>query len=576
MKNYNSLLQKIVCLSLMIVSSIIVTAQSIYISEDIQDWTNRTKYGEYTQTIAVGSSTGDVILTNCIVASGAVAREECSVGRIQIRETDGVVELPEVPSVSIVKLGLVAGAQDREISLQYYKDNTWTNLCVIDNISAEGKLFSFNLNLDVPTRLRLTAASKTVYLHDIEILGGESNCISSNLHFQVSDTITKYVGNANFVISALTDNKIADITYSSSNPKVATVDAKTGEVKVLSIGTTKIQALQKEGSYEDVDYCMASASYILKVGLESKALLSVERTFTDFKTYAGGKCTATLTVKGANLKSNIMLALKGKDALSFKLSETSLIPVDGIVDNKEITISYEPYVAKADIATLVISSNSALGIEIELLGSATNLVGEGTENNPFLVSDVKALNNRYASSSKYWVQGYIVGIPTQGNTNGNLTIVKNELPFVGQTAIAIADIENEQDLSKMVGVQLPKGSIRDALNLEDNAGNFNKKILVYGTLEAYFSNAPGIKNVTEYQFDLTSVHSSNEANTKVFVDNKSIIVDVESGSEVQIYNLLGKQLYNSFMDKGKHQIHHLETGVYIVKIANFVTKICLF
>ena len=576
MKNYNSLFRKITFLSLMMASSIIITAQTIHISEDIQDWTSRTKYGEYTQTIAVGSSTGDVMLTNCIIASGAAAREECSAGRIQIREADGVVELPEVPSVSIIRLGLVAGAQDREISLQYYKDNIWTNLCVIDNISTEGKLFSFNLNLDQPTKLRLTAASKTVYLHDIEVLGGESNCISSNLHFQVSDTTTKYVGDENFVIPALSDNQSTDITYSSSNPKIATVDAQTGEVKVFSIGTTKIEALQKEGSFDDVDYCMTSASYVLKVDLSSKTLLSVERTFTDFKTYAGGKCTATLIIKGANLKSNVNLTLKGKDALSFKLSETSLTPIDGIIDNEEITISYEPYVAKEDIATLVIASNSASGIEIELIGSATNLVGEGTEDNPFFVSDVKALNNRYASSTKYWVQGYIVGIPTQGNANGDLTIVKNELPFVGQTAIAISDAQSEQDLSKMVGVQLPKGKIRDALNLEDNPDNFDKKILVYGTLEAYFSNAPGVKNITEYQFDLTSVDLFNETNTKVYANDKSLVFDMQTGGEVQIYSLLGKQLYSNFMDAGTHQIHNLETGIYIVKIANFATKICLF
>jgi hypothetical protein len=50
-----------------------------------------------------------------------------------------------------------------------------------------------------------------------------------------------------------------------------------------------------------------------------------------------------------------------------------------------------------------------------------------------------------------------------------------------------------------VPVQLPSGTIRSALNLVDNPGNYGKKITVNATLSAYFSRV-GLRSVTEYAF----------------------------------------------------------------------------
>lgn len=550
-------------------------SQRMYVCEDIQSWTNQNKYGNYTQSITVGSSEADLKLFNCIVANGAATREECSAGRVQIREQEGIVEFPEIPSITTIKLGLVAGSDGREIKLQYLEGNEWIDAVTIDDISKEGKLFVYNLEFDKPTRMRLTQASKTVYLHDIIIIGGDNGCESPNLHFNLTDTVTKFVGDTPFTIEVISDNKTGEIVYSSSNPKVASIDSETGEVNPMSIGITRIHAIQKESEDDGVLYCMANASYILRVTLDGKGLLSVERTFTEFVTYAGGSCSTTFILKGTNLTANVNLELKGKDADNFKLSHTKFVPVNGVVDNEEVTITYSPYVAKEDLAYLSISSYSSDGIEIELVGKAIELHGEGTAEEPFSVSDVKALNNNYASKTKYWVTGFIVGVPTQGNADGHLSMVRIEAPFVGTTTMALADKQFEEDFKKMIGVQLPKGAMRDALNLEENPDNYNKQVSVLGTLEAYFSNAPGVKNLTDFNFGPTTVEKYQASNVKVYTFDSSIHVEMENAANVTVYNLLGKQVYNNNMEAGKNTIHNLKSGVYVVKTQDFVTKVCL-
>jgi hypothetical protein len=55
------------------------------------------------------------------------------------------------------------------------------------------------------------------------------------------------------------------------------------------------------------------------------------------------------------------------------------------------------------------------------------------------------------------------------------------------------------DLSKCIGVQLPYGTVRDGLNLQDNPGNLGKAVLLKGDVLKY-SGVAGLKTVTEYKF----------------------------------------------------------------------------
>lgn len=116
------------------------------------------------------------------------------------------------------------------------------------NLNAEGtatvtakqkKFFSLSINLsncDVSTKLRI-ATTKVTYIDDITVTGEASSDWKYNpesVNVTYGDKFTAPVLNTNGYNGA--------ITYTSSNPSVATVDASSGEVSILAVGETTITA----------------------------------------------------------------------------------------------------------------------------------------------------------------------------------------------------------------------------------------------------------------------------------------------------------------------------------------------
>lgn len=289
----------------------------------------------------------------------------------------------------------------------------------------------------------------------------------------------------------------------------------------------------------------------------------------------GASSTSTIHVSGINLTANVSLAVSGKNANRFSVSPTSLTHTGGVVENTEVTITYTPAAETADTATLTVSSAGASSVVFELTGKGVILTGTGTTENPFTVADVKKLNNSFASATKYWVRGYIVGVPSAGNAEGNLTTVDLEPEFTGATAIALADAETETDLTKMIGVQLPTGAVRTALNLVDNPANYKKLVKVYGTLEAYFTAAPGVKNVSEYAFIETSLPKVDANDFKVYTSAGKLQVDAVESSEIVVFDVIGKQIYKGLLQAGNNAINLPHRGVMVVKINNSTAKVVL-
>ena len=102
----------------------------------------------------------------------------------------------------------------------------------------------------------------------------------------------------------------------------------------------------------------------------------------------------------------------------------------------------------------------------------TNLVGDGTETNPYTVEDVLALNN--TSKGPHYVKGFIIGQVNGASISSGLD---TEAPFVGSTNsdgsiatqgtnLMIAGVAG--DTINIVAVQLPKGSLRDEFNLVEH------------------------------------------------------------------------------------------------------------
>ena len=124
----------------------------------------------------------------------------------------------------------------------------------------------------------------------------------------------------------------------------------------------------------------------------------------------------------------------------------------------------------------------------------TPSTGAGSESEPYSVSDV--LSGK-ASGTSVWVDGYIVGwvdgktLSDGAKFNADATVATN---------ILLAASADETDLSKCIPVQLPSGTVRNALNLQNNPGNYKKKVALKGSIEKYFG-ASGVKSVSDYKLD---------------------------------------------------------------------------
>ena len=111
--------------------------------------------------------------------------------------------------------------------------------------------------------------------------------------------------------------------------------------------------------------------------------------------------------------------------------------------------------------------------------------GKGTEAEPYTVAGVVK-----AATGDAWVKGYIVGFMQSGDSNYPVFSAETDSM---NTNILLADSIGDEE--NYIAVQLPKGAVRDGLNLVDNKGNLNQEVLLYGTITNYFG-ATGIKGPT--------------------------------------------------------------------------------
>ncbi len=119
--------------------------------------------------------------------------------------------------------------------------------------------------------------------------------------------------------------------------------------------------------------------------------------------------------------------------------------------------------------------------------------GDGTQALPYTVAQAKAKQNETAK----WVTGYIVGYIY---TTTSPYVYTYSASGASATNLLIADSPTETIDGNCVPVQLPAGSIRDALSLALNPTNLGKKTSIKGDLLSYFS-VPGVKTLTAYTLE---------------------------------------------------------------------------
>lgn len=167
----------------------------------------------------------------------------------------------------------------------------------------------------------------------------------------------------------------------------------------------------------------------------------------------------------------------------FQTVETSLDEFIG----QNITVAIKFTSTDSQSRTMEVQSITVQEGEASGGGGSGELTGDGTRENPYTASDVIILHN--SVTGKHWVRGYVVGVIDNGNNNS--------YEFTNSTTVAsniiIADDMNTTVPGECVAVQLVGGTaVRAGLNLVDNPVNYQMEVLVYGSLENYFSQ-PGVK-----------------------------------------------------------------------------------
>lgn len=117
---------------------------------------------------------------------------------------------------------------------------------------------------------------------------------------------------------------------------------------------------------------------------------------------------------------------------------------------------------------------------------------ESTKENPHTVAQAIALGMTYNKAA--WVKGFIVGY-VNGQAYADGCVFGNtaaEGAEVSKTNILIADSKDETDINNCMPVQLPAGTVRDALNLNTNPANLGKELTINAYITKYF-NVPGLK-----------------------------------------------------------------------------------
>ena len=99
---------------------------------------------------------------------------------------------------------------------------------------------------------------------------------------------------------------------------------------------------------------------------------------------------------------------------------------------------------------------------------------------------------RLQSEDEYnqvWIRGYIVGYARSNNSVSYLDSATADLSSKAKNNVVLADSIGESDNSRIIVVELPKGYIRDDVNLYENPHNLHRRLTVIGRMIPYYDMA---------------------------------------------------------------------------------------
>lgn len=176
------------------------------------------------------------------------------------------VDLGEVKNITDVILKWET-ASAKNYTIDYSSDNiNWQTAVNQTNMSAVANRVDRMYDVNISARyVRMLGSSRTTSygysIYEFQLYGTAQTGNVPNLSFAIQNSVTKNAGESAFTNLASSTNSSGNITYSSSNTSVATVNAATGEVTLTGAGVATISATIAA----DASFTTATASYILYV-----------------------------------------------------------------------------------------------------------------------------------------------------------------------------------------------------------------------------------------------------------------------------------------------------------------------
>lgn len=404
-----------------------------------------------------------------------------------------------------------------------------------------------------------TKDSKNARLDDIKLYQGTAKLPAGLSWGKASASVTLGADDNQFL--TLSNENNLTVTYSSSDENVATIDSE-GNITLITAGTTNISAtFDGDDNFEaqTVTYTLtvkaatsdnpddpdtpvitesitvAQALEIIE-GLETGATTSEDYTVKgyivgnpDFQRKTDGTLygnvnfemadvqggTTTITIFRAKSYNNEVFT---EETISL-LKEGDLVEVKGNLKKFEKDGTITPEVTNGNIVSIN-GENGSGGTDTPDTPDPDEPIvteGDGSEANPYTIADLQKMAVPTESSAaegqeKVWVKGFIVGALNSAGT---------AFAADANTNLALAATAEESDAANTIPVQLPKGDMRDALNVVDNPSLVGKEIMLYGYILKYFSRT-GLKEVSD--FKMSEIVEITEDGWKSYVPQNDVAI----------------------------------------------------
>lgn len=268
------------------------------------------------------------------------------------------------------------------------------------------------------------------FLDEVMVYYGNKPVVKYTQQISFSKTSVECYINDTFTEPVLSGNKTT-VTYSSSDEKVATVDAASGKVTILSAGKTEITATAEESE----EYKTATAKYTLTVNKQTQNLSFEEGTYSVL--LADKDSFVSPVVNGAKTPVSYSIALgKGvaQDAITIDPTTGKItIKAVGTATITATAEGTEKYEAASANYVLTVTEKTPTGpttvvIDLSKQNFTNQQVIKEVTSDPVSLSFNKGSNT---NSPKYYTTGTAVRL-YGGNTmtvSSSKTIVKVELTF---------------------------------------------------------------------------------------------------------------------------------------------------